>query len=27
MVRNLQIPDSQFKPHWPKGTQTIKPQG
>lgn len=27
MVRNPQIPDSDFKPRWPKGTQTIKPQG
>jgi outer membrane lipoprotein-sorting protein len=27
MVRNPQISDSQFKPHWPKGTQTVKPQG
>ena len=27
MVRNPQIADSQFKPHWPKGTQVIKPQG
>jgi outer membrane lipoprotein-sorting protein len=27
MVRNPSIPDSEFKPHWPKGTQTIKPQG
>ena len=27
MVRNPQISDSQFKPHWPKGTEQIKPQG
>ena len=27
VVRNPQIPDSQFKPHWPKGTQKVKPQG
>lgn len=27
VVKNPQIPDSQFKPHWPKGTEKIKPQG
>ena len=27
MVRNPNIPDSVFKPHWPKGTERIKPQG
>jgi outer membrane lipoprotein-sorting protein len=27
MVRNPKINDSQFKPHWPKGTEKIKPQG
>lgn len=27
MVRNPPIPESEFKPHWPKGTQHIKPQG
>ncbi len=27
MVKNPQIPDSEFKPHWPKGTEKIKPQG
>lgn len=27
IVRNPNISDSQFKPHWPKGTQRIKPQG
>lgn len=27
MVRNPDIPDSQFKQHWPKGTEHIKPQG
>jgi len=27
MVRNPNIPDSEFKPHWPKGTEKIKPQG
>lgn len=27
MVKNPQIPDSAFKPHWPKGTEKIKPQG
>ena len=26
-VRNASIPESDFKPHWPKGTQVIKPQG
>jgi outer membrane lipoprotein-sorting protein len=27
VVKNPQIPDSEFKPHWPKGTEKIKPQG
>jgi outer membrane lipoprotein-sorting protein len=27
LVRNTKIPDSRFKPHWPKGTSKIKPQG
>jgi outer membrane lipoprotein-sorting protein len=27
VVRNPGIPDSQFKPHWPKGTERVKPQG
>lgn len=27
MVRNPGLSDSRFKPHWPKGTQKIKPQG
>jgi len=27
VVRNPDIPDSSFKPHWPKGTQRVKPQG
>jgi outer membrane lipoprotein-sorting protein len=27
VVRNPGLPDSQFKPHWPKGTQRVKPQG
>ena len=27
MVRNPNISDSQFKPHWPKGTEKVKPQG
>jgi outer membrane lipoprotein-sorting protein len=27
VVRNPGLPDSQFKPHWPKGTERIKPQG
>ena len=26
MVRNPPIPESAFKPHWPKGTQHLKPQ-
>jgi outer membrane lipoprotein-sorting protein len=25
--RNARIPDSQFKPHWPRGTTRIQPQG
>jgi outer membrane lipoprotein-sorting protein len=25
VVRNPGIPDSSFKPHWPKGTQRVKP--
>ena len=27
VVRNPGLPDSQFKPHWPKGTERVKPQG
>jgi outer membrane lipoprotein-sorting protein len=27
VVRNPAIQDSEFKPHWPKDTQKIKPQG
>jgi len=27
VIRNPGLPDSQFKPHWPKGTEKIKPQG
>jgi outer membrane lipoprotein-sorting protein len=27
VVRNPGLPDSLFKPHWPKGTDRIKPQG
>jgi outer membrane lipoprotein-sorting protein len=27
VVRNPAIGDAQFKPHWPKGTEKIKPQG
>jgi outer membrane lipoprotein-sorting protein len=27
VVRNVRIRDSRFKPHWPKGTTKIKPQG
>ncbi len=27
MVRNANVPDSEFKPHWPKGTEKVKPQG
>ena len=26
IVKNPPVQDSQFKPHWPKGTQVIKPQ-
>jgi outer membrane lipoprotein-sorting protein len=26
VVENPAIPDSEFKPHWPKGTEKIKPQ-
>lgn len=27
MVRNPDINEAEFKPHWPKGTEKIKPQG
>ena len=27
VVRNAGIPEPEFKPHWPKGTEKIKPQG
>ena len=27
VVKNPQISDSKFKPHWPKGTEKMKPQG
>jgi len=27
IVKNPRIQESQFKPHWPKGTEKIKPQG
>jgi outer membrane lipoprotein-sorting protein len=27
LVRNVPLSDSLFKPHWPRGTQRIKPQG
>ena len=27
VVKNPGFPDSQFKPHWPKGTEKIHPQG
>jgi outer membrane lipoprotein-sorting protein len=27
IVKNPHIQDSEFKPHWPKGTEKIKPQG
>jgi len=27
VVRNPDLPDSKFKPRWPKGTEKIKPQG
>lgn len=26
-VRNAAIPDSRFRPRWPKGTQKVKPEG
>ena len=25
--RNVRIPDSEFKPHWPRGTSKVQPQG
>jgi outer membrane lipoprotein-sorting protein len=27
IARNVKIPDSQFKPHWPHGTTKVQPQG
>ena len=24
--KNPEIPDSRFKPHWPKGTQRVRPE-
>ncbi|MFY9528695.1 MAG: outer membrane lipoprotein-sorting protein [Candidatus Acidiferrales bacterium] len=27
IVRNAHIQESEFKPHWPKGTEKVKPQG
>jgi outer membrane lipoprotein-sorting protein len=27
VVRNPAIPESTFKPHWPKGTEKVKPRG
>jgi outer membrane lipoprotein-sorting protein len=27
IVKNPRIQESLFKPHWPKGTEKIKPQG
>lgn len=27
IVKNPRVQESQFKPHWPKGTEKIKPQG
>jgi outer membrane lipoprotein-sorting protein len=27
IARNVRIPDSKFKPHWPHGTTKIQPQG
>ena len=27
IVRNAQIDENEFKPHWPKGAKVIKPQG
>jgi outer membrane lipoprotein-sorting protein len=26
IVRNIHLPDSEFKPHWPRGTVRVKPQ-
>jgi outer membrane lipoprotein-sorting protein len=26
IIRNPEIPDAEFKPHWPKGTEKVKPQ-
>src|ERR1700692_4818454 len=27
IARNVRIADSEFKPHWPRGTSRVKPQG
>jgi outer membrane lipoprotein-sorting protein len=27
VIRNPEISDAEFKPHWPKGTEKVKPQG
>jgi outer membrane lipoprotein-sorting protein len=27
IMRNVRIPDSEFKPHWPHGTTKVQPQG
>jgi outer membrane lipoprotein-sorting protein len=27
LARNVRIADSEFKPHWPRGTTHVKPQG
>jgi outer membrane lipoprotein-sorting protein len=27
IIRNPSISDAEFKPHWPKGTEKVKPQG
>ena len=27
IARNVRIPDSEFKPHWPHGTTRVQPQG
>jgi hypothetical protein len=26
-VRNAKIDENEFKPHWPKGVEKVKPQG
>jgi outer membrane lipoprotein-sorting protein len=27
VARNVSLPDSRFKPHWPAGVTRVKPQG